>query len=150
VDELQNHAHLAVIVIGRSESTAREYAECRANAFARGITNVGNVGLDHGIEGTHLLADGYLDQFQVRSDKFKGEGITATLMLCNGWHIVEDLVKCFTKSATKQAGGESIYRHGLPSDWDGFLPSFSLATEGLWFFLVGAESLLLTLLETLL
>ena len=115
MDEFQDHAHLAVIIIGLAESSACQHAECRTNAFAGCIADVGNIGLDHGVEGTNLLADGDFDQFQVRSDKFKGKGIAATLILCNGWHVVEKLVKCFTKSATKQVGAESISRGGSAS-----------------------------------
>ena len=50
-----------------------EDGEGGSDSFATALTNVFHVGFNSWVKGVHLLADHFLDLFDVRTNEFKGE-----------------------------------------------------------------------------
>ena len=62
------------MVVGHAaDRAADEDGEGGADTFAGGVADVGDIGLDGGIEGTDLFADRDFHAFEFRADELEGE-----------------------------------------------------------------------------
>ena len=77
VDELEDDADFQVVVGDAAGGAADEDGEGGADALAGGVADVGDVGLDGGIEAADLLADGDFHALEFRADEFEGKKIAA-------------------------------------------------------------------------